>query len=91
MKPLVSLVLAAVVLAGCAAKYRYVGSDTFTETKWNQDVYECERDRMMARGNRAVGQNPYGQDQANLSNAFANLGAQRLFEQCMRAKGYEKE
>jgi hypothetical protein len=78
-------------MGGCADTYRYVGNETYTEQKWNQDVYECQRDQMMARGPSAVGQNPYGQNQANMSNAFANIAAERLFVRCMNAKGYVKE
>lgn len=91
--------LAALCLAGCAATYSKPGS---TELDFDRDTYECEvggtRPGPMPAFYPNASPNTYtnlamaSQGLTNASNSlYARAHEMRLFDKCMRVKGWTKE
>lgn len=79
-------------LAGCSPTVWH--KDGATEADFNRDVYECQRDVYAVSGPRYrpidAAPNPNTNGLQGLGDQLGRMGfEQGIFEQCMRAKGYD--
>lgn len=86
--------LTAFLLSSCVSTVWY--KDGLTETEFNRDAYECQRDVYAASGPRYrsvdAAPKPNSHPLSNLGDELNRMGfEQGIFEQCMRARGYRAQ